>query len=143
MLVVLAVLVQADVAWLDRVDHSLGRGPESWTAHHPAALRFWHAVEVAFSTLPLAVLTALVAGVLVARKLQRAALLVVVVMVGGVATSNLLKLVFARERPLWPDPVETIRQYSFPSGHAAGIACLVADTDNDCRTCVHDVPPCS
>ena len=121
-LVVLSALVQADLGWLDRVDHALGRGPESWTARHPWGLHFWRVVQVAFGTFALTVASVVTAGVLVARKLPRAAALVVVVMVGQWATWHLMKLTFARARPVWPDPVETIGQYSFPSGHAAGIA---------------------
>jgi membrane-associated phospholipid phosphatase len=44
------------------------------------------------------------------------------VMLGASLTTYLLKLFFRRHRPVWVDPVHTLNSFSFPSGHASGIA---------------------
>ena len=44
------------------------------------------------------------------------------VMLGASLTTYFLKGVLQRRRPVWPDPVTTLSSFSFPSGHATGIA---------------------
>jgi undecaprenyl-diphosphatase len=39
---------------------------------------------------------------------------------GGMLVNALMKLAFARGRPVVPDPVVVLQTYSFPSGHTAG-----------------------
>jgi YegS/Rv2252/BmrU family lipid kinase len=70
----------------------------------------------------MAIYTLVVAVALATRKHLRAAGWTAVVMLGSTVTTDLLKLLFRRARPTWEDPVQTLRSYSFPSGHATGIA---------------------
>jgi membrane-associated phospholipid phosphatase len=62
---------------------------------------------------------ALIAVLLLTLRGRRgaAAWLVITMATGGVL-GNMLKLILARSRPEWPDPVTTIGGYSLPSGHA-------------------------
>ena len=120
--VALSVVFTADVRDLDRLDSGLGSEPQAWTYRTEWARQFWLFVAVASSTIPMAVYTVLTAAVLASRKHARAAVWVVVVMVGAAATTSLLKAFFRRRRPVWEEPVTALTSYSFPSGHASGIA---------------------
>ena len=122
LLVVLTVVYKADVRALDELDNDLGAGPQGWTFRHPAAQQFLLFVEVAFTTLPMTIYTAIAAGLLFWRKHGRAALWTVVVMLGASLTTYFLKGLLHRKRPVWADPVTTLTSFSFPSGHATGIA---------------------
>jgi YegS/Rv2252/BmrU family lipid kinase len=117
-----AVLYKADVHDLDAFDNDLGSGPQGWTYRHLTAQHFFLFVEAAFATIPMTVYTVLTAAVLVWRKHVRAAGWVVVVMLAASLTTYFLKGVLQRKRPVWPDPVTTLSSFSFPSGHATGIA---------------------
>ena len=121
-LIGLAVLYKTDVTALDRVDGSLGGGPEGWTYRHLAAQHFFLVVESVFATPPMAVLTLVVAGLLAWRKHPRAAVWTVAVMLGASLTTYVIKGFLQRKRPVWQDPVTTLTSFSFPSGHATGIA---------------------
>ncbi len=121
-LAALTVLYLADLRGLDRLDNELGSGPQGWTYRHPLAQHFLLFVEAAFTTLPMALYTLVAAIVLAARKLTRAALWTVGVMLAASLSTDLLKVVLQRRRPVWSDPVTTLASYSFPSGHATGIA---------------------
>src|SRR6202035_2903479 len=46
--------------------------------------------------------------------------MIVLAVVGGELLNPLLKLIFARQRPTFEDPLVALASYSFPSGHAAG-----------------------
>jgi YegS/Rv2252/BmrU family lipid kinase len=118
----ITVLYKADLRQLDGFDNDLGAGPEGWTYRHHAAQGFFLFVEAAFTTLPMTVCTLLAAAVLAVRHHVRAAVWVVVVMVLASETTYLLKGLLHRHRPVWDDPVTTLTSYSFPSGHATGIA---------------------
>lgn len=48
----------------------------------------------------------------------RVALWLVITMAIGGVLEGLMKLIFARSRPEWPNPIAAIGGYSFPSGHA-------------------------
>ena len=120
--IVIAVLYATDAAWLDKVDRALGTGPQEWTYNHPAAKQFFLVVQVVFSTVPMTIYTAVTAGLLAFRGHVRAAVWTVGVMLGASLTTFALKGVVERHRPVWPDPVTTLTSYSFPSGHATGIA---------------------
>ena len=70
--------------------------------------------------LGMAVLVAVVAAILLARK-ERASAVFVVVTAGVGALLNLgLKMIFARARPDLASAIAEARWYSFPSGHAMG-----------------------
>jgi YegS/Rv2252/BmrU family lipid kinase len=120
--VLLAVAYTADAHALDSVDNGLGSGPESWTFHHATVGHLLLLVQAVFATIPMIVYTVVTAGLLALRKHVRAAIWTVGVMLAAGLTTFLLKAVLHRHRPVWPDPVTTLKSYSFPSGHATGIA---------------------
>jgi YegS/Rv2252/BmrU family lipid kinase len=119
---VLAVVVWTDVPPLDRVDNSLGRGPQGWTFDHPGVVDTLLAVEFLFGTLMMTIYTGLAALALAVRKHVRAAAWTIGVMLGASLTTSFLKAGLHRHRPVWEDPVQTLKSYSFPSGHSSGIA---------------------
>ena len=59
---------KTDVRVLDELDNDLGAGPQGWTFRHPAAQQFLLFIEVAFTTLPMTIYTAIAAGLLFWRK---------------------------------------------------------------------------
>ena len=121
-LVALSVMVRQDWPQLDTFDESLGGHPAAWTFGHPAVLTVLLAIEDIFSSLPMTGLTVLVALALASRKHLRAAGWTVGVMLGASLTTYLLKRYFERGRPVWEDPIHQLSSFSFPSGHATGIA---------------------
>ena len=122
LLLALTLLVKLDVPPLDRVDKALGRGPELFTVDHPWLLGFLLLVQTLFTTLPMSLYTAITAVALAWRGYRRTGVWVVVVMTGASLTTYAMKVLLHRRRPVWPDPVTTLTSYSFPSGHATGIA---------------------
>jgi YegS/Rv2252/BmrU family lipid kinase len=121
-LVVLAVLYTAQLRTLDRWDNDLGSGPQAWTGRNEAAEDFLLFVQWAFGTVAMTFYTTVLVVALFVRRHVRAAVWVVIVMLGASLTTYFLKGVLQRRRPVWPDPVTTLSSYSFPSGHATGIA---------------------
>ncbi|HET7385515.1 MAG TPA: phosphatase PAP2 family protein [Nocardioidaceae bacterium] len=127
---VLAVLVLAaacalvglDLRTLSGFDTRLGTAPQSWTLRSPAATAFFLGVEEAFGTYAMAGYTVVAALLLSLRRHYRAAIWTVAVMVLTSLSTTGLKLAFHRQRPVWQDPVQTLRSYSFPSGHSSSIA---------------------
>ena len=122
LVVALSIMYTLQQRSLDEFDRGFGDGPQAWTSQNPLAYDVLHAIEVAFGTIPLTVLTIVVAGVLVVRGRYRAALWTLGVMAAASVTTYLLKRLFERDRPVWEDPVHSLDSYSFPSGHASGIA---------------------
>ncbi|MGZ4495522.1 MAG: YegS/Rv2252/BmrU family lipid kinase [Nocardioides sp.] len=127
-LVGLAVVVRTDVPVLDHLDNRLGSDPQRWSFDHPSVDGFLLFVEAAFGTLAMSVYTAIAAAVLAVRKHWRAAVWTIGVMLGASLTTWLIKGFLHRKRPVWPNPVQTLASYSFPSGHATGIAAAAGVT---------------
>ncbi len=121
-LVALTVLVLAYVPTLDHVDNSLGRWPEGWSFAHHGVVRLLLVVEAMFGTLAMTLYTAATAGLLALRRHFRAALWTIGVMLVTSLTTTAIKLSMHRKRPVWTDPVQVLHSFSFPSGHASGIA---------------------
>jgi YegS/Rv2252/BmrU family lipid kinase len=121
-LVTLSVLVLVQWQPLYDLDQALGEGPQAWTASTPGAYEVFHAIEVAFSVPVLTGATVLVCLLLVLRHHVRAAVWTVLVMGGASLTTTVLKNLFDRPRPEWEDPFHVLHTYSFPSGHATGVA---------------------
>jgi len=124
LLVVVAITVfyETDVRLLDRFDNNLESGPQGWTYRHPVAQSFLLVVQAVFSTVPMSIAAAVTAAVLAWRRHVRAALWTIGVMLAASLTTYFLKGVLQRKRPVWADPVTTLSSFSFPSGHATGIA---------------------
>ncbi len=120
--VLLTVLYKADVRDLDHLDNELGSGPQGWTYRHAGVQHFLLVVEAVFATVPMTVYTAVAAALLAWRKHLRAAVWTIGVMLGASLTTYFVKGAMQRKRPVWPDPVTTLTSFSFPSGHATGIA---------------------
>jgi YegS/Rv2252/BmrU family lipid kinase len=121
-LVALSLLVRLDVGRLDSFDGAVGGQPEGWTFGHPAVVDLLVAIEHAFGTVPLTVLTVFTAVALYLRKHVRAALWTVGVMLAASLTTYFLKRYFQRDRPVWDDPIHQISGFAFPSGHSSGIS---------------------
>ena len=120
--VAIAVFYKTDVSGLDGLDNNLEAGPQAWTYRHPVVTSFLLVVEAAFATVPMTVYTAVAAGLLAWRKHVRAAVWTIGVMLAASLTTYFVKGALQRKRPVWPDPVTTLTTFSFPSGHATGIA---------------------
>jgi YegS/Rv2252/BmrU family lipid kinase len=119
---VITVLVKTNLNGLNGVDNEIGSGPQGWTYRHRSAQLFFLFVESAFATLPMTIYTIITAALLATRRHSRAAIWTIGVMLGASLTTYLLKGVLQRKRPVWPDPVTTLTSFSYPSGHATGIA---------------------
>lgn len=119
---VIAVLVHSGWTSLQDVDSDFGTPAETWSVHHPAAVKLLLAIEVMFGTVSTIFYTLILMAVLWRTGHRRAIGWSVVVMVGTSATTTAMKLLFRRQRPQWEDSVHTLTSFSFPSGHASGIA---------------------
>ncbi len=103
-------------------DKHLGSWPEQVTYDHPSLFHAWRWVSRASSTIPEAVLTVVVAVLLWLRGQRRAAWWTVGVMITTSVAVVVSKQLIGRDRPVWQHPVLVLRSYSYPSGHATGIA---------------------
>jgi YegS/Rv2252/BmrU family lipid kinase len=83
---------------------------------------FLRIVATVFTTVPMTAYTLVAAGLLARGRHTRAAVWTVGVMLAASLTTYLLKGLLHRKRPVWRNPVETLTSFSFPSGHATGIA---------------------
>ena len=117
-----AALVAAEWQPLQTLDTQVGTGPERFTFTHPWARHFFLTVQYSFEFWPMTGFTAVTAVLLFLRNHRRAALWTVGVMATTTVAVDLLKSVIERERPVWDDPVTILKSFSFPSGHAGGIA---------------------
>jgi membrane-associated phospholipid phosphatase len=120
--VLLAVLVLLGWGALEHVDHDFGTPAESWSLHHHGAVVFLLAIELMFGTIATVAYMLVLVAVLWLTGRRRAIVWSLVVMIGTSATTTVMKLLFRRQRPQWEDSVHTLTSYSFPSGHASGIA---------------------
>ena len=82
-------------------------------------------ISYAFGTVASAIATAVVAGLLVARKQNRAAAYVVLVMAGTSLVTSLLKQYVDLARPVVAHPIIEYASSAMPSGHASNIAAAV------------------
>lgn len=81
-------------------------------------------VALVLSNVGVGIALAVVAAIAFVRREWRIGIWVVLSGVVAIGGNALVKLVFARPRPAWEDPVHEIGGYSFPSGHAAGAGVL-------------------
>jgi undecaprenyl-diphosphatase len=110
---------------LDRWDQALRLGPDWWRATAPwlEGPLLW--ISSAFGLVASAIATAVVAGLLVTRKQNRAAAYVVLVMAGTSLVNTLLKRYVDLARPVVADPILQYTSSAMPSGHASNIAAAV------------------
>ncbi|GAB2776401.1 hypothetical protein GCM10027020_32120 [Nocardioides salsibiostraticola] len=107
-------------AVLDRIDDR-GNPVERWVIGSDGLTDFLRVIEVAFDTIGLAILTAITALALWAKKHRRAAYFTVLVSVATFLSFTLLKLIVGRDRPAWQFEDALLATKSFPSGHATSI----------------------
>lgn len=114
---VLALLVDARVGWLMDLDRSVADGFHGWAVRHGWAVDVGDVLAVVLGPWMFRVLVLAAVVALLRRGERRAAVWAVVTMVLGGALGSVLKEVIGRARPHFPDPVATVGDYSFPSGH--------------------------
>ena len=107
---------------LDTWDQVVTLGPDRWRAGASWLERPLVGVSFAFGLVASAIATAVVAGLLVTRKQNRAAAYVVVVMAGTSIVNSLLKQYVGLPRPGVADPILQYTSNAMPSGHASNIA---------------------
>lgn len=117
----LAILVTRDRSPLGAVDR-LGQRTEDWADEYAVLSDALRVVEVAFGTVGMVALSAILALLLFARGQRRAAVFAVVVMVVTSLVTTGLKLWLGRGRPDWQDPSGLLDTDAFPSGHASSMA---------------------
>ncbi len=125
---VIAVLVTHDWGPVTSIDNR-GEGLEGWSVDEHWLRVPLRAVEIAFATIGMTILTIILSGALLLKKHRRAALLTVVVMIATSLTTTLLKTQIGRGRPPWQDTHHLLSTQSFPSGHASSVtafSCLCA-----------------
>jgi YegS/Rv2252/BmrU family lipid kinase len=120
---VLAFLVHLSRAPLNGVD-DFGRTAEQWASGNHTFEHLLRIVETMFATIGMTIWTTLIAVPLLVRKHRRAAIFTVAVMVSASLLTTGIKLLYARSRPTWQDPVGKLVSRSFPSGHASSSAAL-------------------
>lgn len=122
--IALGLLVAYDAAPLQRLDTRIGTPLESFTYGHEVVRSAAIWVARLFEPLGDAVITVVIVIGLLLRGHRRAALWTVAVMVTASVVGDGVKLLVARDRPVWQHPIEVLHSYSFPSGHATGISAL-------------------
>lgn len=116
-------LVADPHAAVPRWDTAFGAGPEHLTQTHAWLRHLALGVQAAFTTLPMFVYGVTAAVVLALRRHPRTAIWLVVAMGLTPLVNSTLKRVVGRHRPIWPHPITTLNDPSFPSGHSSAIAC--------------------
>jgi membrane-associated phospholipid phosphatase len=120
----LAERVRAESPALRKIDS----GVHAWAVSHrsPGDTLFFVVMTVIGGPLGLAVIVALVAGVLTIRRRWRWVIYLAFTTCGGGLLNLELKRYFARARPAVAEMLRRAHGYSFPSGHAMGSAVAFA-----------------
>jgi len=112
---------------LEGLDHGLLYGLNQGRV--PAVTSFMVAISTLGGTVPLAIMTCVVAGICLAKSsLRFRGFATLLGMSAGVLLVELIKQTVARERPNivpWAVPDSTITSLSFPSGHASNNALFI------------------
>ncbi|WP_431782511.1 phosphatase PAP2 family protein [Streptomyces chumphonensis] len=101
--------------------HRTAVGEPGWT-HANRVLTDW-----VWDPVTMRLLAAACAAVLLARRMVRAAAWVATATLTGFVAQNALKALVGRDRPVFPDPVDSAHFHAFPSGHVmtATVVCAV------------------
>jgi len=120
----LAERVRAETPALTKID----AGVHDWAVSHRSAgdTLFFVVMSTIGGPLGLAVIVAIVAGVLAIRRRWRWVIYLAVTTGGGALLNMELKRYFARARPAVAEMLRRAHGYSFPSGHAMGSAVAFA-----------------
>ncbi len=104
------------------VDRGIGTPVHAWAVGTAGAIQTLLVIEAVFGTDGTTVYVLVLVGALLCRGHRRAAGWSIVVTVATSLTTTVMKRSLQRDRPQWDDPVHTLTTFSFPSGHASGIA---------------------
>ena len=118
---VIALLVTTGWGPMTSLDDR-GGPAEGWAVHEHWLRQPLTLIETAFATIGMTILTALLAGAMLARKHHRAALFAIGVMVTTSLLTTFLKIQIGRGRPPWQNKSGLLTTHSFPSGHASSAA---------------------
>ncbi len=118
----IAVAVHLGWSPLLRLDHSVGASVRISPLSAGWVQEFWLWVGLLTDTPAMTLYTTLIVIALLIRGFRRIALWVAATMITVGVLNAVLKIAFARNRPVWDDPVQVLKSYSFPSGHSSGIA---------------------
>ena len=115
---ILFLLMAADIAYeggLTSLDFRINR----WLHTHgtPGAIAFFLWVSWLHSNPIVMFATVAISGYLWFRHLRRWVLMLGISVFGGMLLNVGLKLLFARARPYFDDPIVILKTFSFPSGH--------------------------
>ena len=120
-LLVAGYLVARHGALVDRIDHAVGQSIAAFADRHPAVERTAEIAAELFRVLPMMIYTLTAVGVLVWKGFRRTAVWVIVVSVGCLLTTTVIKVTLHRPRPTYAHMHLT--DGGFPSGHSSGTAC--------------------
>lgn len=121
---VLLLLVRERWAPLLSADTSVARDLHAFALSSDAFVGLMKALSAIGSAAAYLPAFAVLAAVLVRRRLPRLAVFAVVTVLGSSALNALVKIAVDRARPALPDPVASASGLSFPSGHAqAAVVC--------------------
>ena len=121
MCLTLCVLAMRSPETLNRWDQVVQIGPDGWRDSAPWLEDPLVWLSYAFGTVASLVGTAVVAGLLLAKRQNRAAIYVVLVILGTILVTS-LKLIVDLPRPVVEDPILQYASSAMPSGHASNIA---------------------
>lgn len=115
---VLLLLVRVDYAPVASIDGDLAAGLNGWARQRPDVVTGLELLSHVTSPWTFRLLVLLTAGVLWHYGRRRLATWAVVTMAVGGTLAAVLKLIVARTRPVFDEPVFFAEGLSFPSGHA-------------------------
>lgn len=118
--VLLAVLVGFNASFLDTIDENLSQRAFDVSTGSERFVDLLTTMEAVLRTPTLVLALLLAAAYAWRRRERRIAIWIVVAAALESALNPLLKQLFQRARPEWPEPLHEIGGYAFPSGHAAG-----------------------
>jgi undecaprenyl-diphosphatase len=116
----LAVLVGQKASPVVEMDTSIEEALHRFALVNPWFVEAMKLVSAVGQPTTFRVAGTVAALVVLASNRPRLALWAMVTIWGGALLGVVLKLVVARARPVFPDPVDTAGGFSFPSGHALG-----------------------
>ncbi|OON71792.1 phosphatase PAP2 family protein [Streptomyces tsukubensis] len=117
--VVLLVLVAAGWSAIEDFDASVSRPVHRWAVEHSGLTRAFRVLsDWVWDPWTMRALAVVVALWLLRRGERRTALWFAGACVGGSVVQQVVKSAVGRERPRWPDPVDSAHFAAYPSGHA-------------------------
>lgn len=119
-LALLAALVMREWEPLLSSDQSIDSAIHGWALRTPVAVDIARWLQTVGDTGTGTIAVVVTVGILLVARRWWLALTVAAVGALAPLTTDLLKPVIDRPRPVWAVPIETIDQPSFPSGHATG-----------------------